>query len=209
MLFENLREELTFYDGAFRAIMIVKPMSDDFCLVFQNALDSISYILKNQNNWLDDQYVSMGFQNIENAKDLLMYLVDEGNLSEEQCLINARATIGKTKGLHPMSDTLLTREQRDRLEQLKSYAREAITKHNDSKIRKAQMSGPIRPKVHGASPRKNPTMVTNQQELQKKRTIGWKSSVLDGSATEAQNDKEDERRDVHTRQMDRGHGRGR
>lgn len=206
MLFENLREELMFYDGAFRAIMIVKqPMSEEFRIVFQNALDSIAYILKNQNSWLDDQYVSMGFQNIENAKDLLMYLVNEGDFSEEQCLINARTTIGKTKGLHPMPSTLLAKEQREKMEQLRAFARKAIEEHNAKKMPRSEMTGPLRHMVHGATPRKPPSTIANQRALRKERTIGW--TFGDSKSPISDDDEHSESRENHMRSPYRGHGR--
>ena len=202
MLFENLREELMFYDGAFRAIMIVKPMSDEFRIVFQNALDSIAYILKSQTNWLDDQYVSMGFQNIENAKALLMYLVDEGNLSEEKWLIDAKVTIGKTKGLHPMPNTLLTQAQREKVERLKAIARKAIDEHNDKQMPKSTMSGSLGHKAHGASMHKTPTTIANEVTTHRNCTIGWKSSKSKSLDTD------DEDHDGHNKSVYRGRSRG-
>ena len=67
---KTMRDEMIYFDGVFRNVMATKTMCAEDHTTFQYALDSIEYILASQ-NWLDDEWVWVGFQNIEKAKKLL------------------------------------------------------------------------------------------------------------------------------------------
>lgn len=89
----NLRQDLMELDGAIRAIMTTRTMTEDDRTVLQYALDSIDYILKSQ-NWLDDEWVFVGFQNIEKARALLEQMGNDDD-TYEQCLRRARSKLSK------------------------------------------------------------------------------------------------------------------
>lgn len=138
-MFETMRDELIYLEGAFRAIMMVKPMSDEETTVFQWALDSIDYIQKNQ-NWLDDKWVRVGFQNIEKAKALLFKMLENDDYPDDYYLGHARERLRDVEGIQPMDRSLLTDEVRKRLEKHKEIARKAIDAHNQQVTGNARAS---------------------------------------------------------------------
>ena len=131
---KTMRDELLFFDGAFRAIMMAtKDMSIEDNTTFQYALDSIDYILKSD-NWLDDEWVKVGFENIVKAKDLLNKMLNEGDYSENTCLRHVRDRLRNDGHVHPIEISLLTEEERKRADSLRKYARRAIDSHNQQEI---------------------------------------------------------------------------
>lgn len=131
---KTMRDELILFDGAFRAIMMVsKDMPIEDNTVFQYALDSIDYILKSE-NWLDDEWVRVGFENIAKAKNLLNKMLDENDFSENTCLRHARDRLRCAGGIHPIEYSFQTEEERKRADKIKSYARHAIDSHNAQEI---------------------------------------------------------------------------
>ena len=131
---KTMRDELLFFDGAFRAIMMTsKNMSTEDHTTFQYALDSIDYILKSE-NWLDDEWVRVGFENIAKAKNLLNKMLNEGDYTENTCLRHARDRLRIDGGVHPVEISLLTEEERKRADSLRKYARRAIDSHNQQEI---------------------------------------------------------------------------
>ena len=131
---KTMRDELLFFDGAFRAIMMTtKDMSIEDNTIFQYALDSIDYILKSE-NWLDDEWVKVGFENIVTAKNLLNKMLNEGDYTENTCLRHARDRLRIDGGVHPIEISLLTEEERKRADSLRKYARRAIDSHNQQEI---------------------------------------------------------------------------
>lgn len=147
-MFKTLREELTYYDGAFYAIMITKHMSEADHTVFQYALDSIDYILKSQ-KWLDDEWVMVGFKNIEKAKALLFEMLKEDNFSEKCCMSRARDILGNTEGNYPMRFSLPSEEQQQKIANLKKYAGRAIQSHNEKCELRNMRSLHLRKNDHG------------------------------------------------------------
>lgn len=132
----TMRDELLLFDGAFRAIMMAtKNLSIEDNTTFQYALDSIDYILKSE-NWLDDKWVRVGFENIAKAKKLLGEMLTDGDYSENTCLRHMRDRLRCDGGIHPIEFSLQTKEERERADNLRKYARRAIDSHNQQEFHK-------------------------------------------------------------------------
>ena len=135
-MFTTLRDEMVYFEGAFKAIMMAKTMSEEENTVFQWALDSIEYILNSQ-NWLDDEWVRVGFQNIEKAKALLLKMLADDNYPDDFYLGHARERLREAGGIHPIERSLLAEEK---VEHYESIFRRAINDHNQQFMEGARAS---------------------------------------------------------------------